>query len=234
MIVEDFEDLLSYLDKNGMIPEMPDQQLMQKLKQAHKVCLSLAIWDVQLSKYIRLKHVQPFIREIRFDAIGSIPLAFHGYKKSSALIQRSLIENLFNHIYYTDHPVELDWLKGDEKQIIFIDDLCNYLVKLPNFKNLAKRYNIIFKLKSHYSELSTTIHNKPIRNIGSNRVLDDLVVDNDWFIKYLQSLKEVGGLINMALYLFHSDISCLLRREYSSIILSTMTPSERRLCHGII
>ena len=89
-LMQDFKNLEEFLKENGLIKDGESRDIITSLKHVHKICYSYALWDHNLSRRVPYEG-RVFLKEIRSDAIQSIPLLLMGYKKPTGILLRSII-----------------------------------------------------------------------------------------------------------------------------------------------
>jgi hypothetical protein len=103
------------------------------------------------------KESAAFFLEAQNDALVSHVSAGIGAWRSALQALRGSIENVFNFLYYKDHPVELAmWAKGSSR--LGFSELAKYLTAHPATTGKASAKNAILLIESEYATLSKAVH----------------------------------------------------------------------------
>ena len=228
---KDFEDLKEFLIKKRLISENEDKGILTNLKHIHKVCYSFALWDHNLARIPYNGKV--FLKEIRSDAIQSIPLLLLGFKKPVSILLRGIIENSLKHIYFIDHPVEFEWLTTKSKYFPTMNDLYDYTISHPSLKSVFEKIDIVDVLKQKYIKSSMLVHSRDVSHMQLVKSLSGIKRDEGFITDYKSDLIDIGNVINLMFGLVHKERFNKFNQFSQEIILNCMNRKTRRIFHGI-
>jgi hypothetical protein len=140
-----------------------------------------------------------------------------------------MIENALKHLYYADHPVEFGWIGESERYYLSTKELFSYARRHPALVEPLKRYKFIGNLETKYHGLSSNVHARSLSDMDGRRRLEDIrleVHQLEWLGK---TMPEISSDISVLLTLLHKDKFASFRSETRSILLSALTPTQRRL-----
>src|ERR1700694_640451 len=75
-------------------------------KKHHKSTYVLALILSKLKQVPKQENELIFFAEILSDTLTITKLSFLGFESPSQIILRRVIENFYNHVYYSSHPIE--------------------------------------------------------------------------------------------------------------------------------
>ncbi|MDI6655021.1 MAG: hypothetical protein QME59_03960, partial [Candidatus Hydrothermarchaeota archaeon] len=200
-------------------------------RRIHKICYSFVLWDYGLRRIPNSGKV--FLKEMKSDAIQSIPLMLMGFKKPVSVLFRGMIENSLKHIYFIDHPVEFEWLATKPKYYITIDDLCNYIKDHSSFKSVVRIVDIVDITTRKYDKFSRLIHGRGISNMQLVKSLSNIRRDEEFIAEYSSDLSEMGNVINLMFGIFHKKKFNRFNNHFRKLILSCMDSKNRRIFHEV-
>ncbi len=232
---QDFNSLKKFLKKNKLIKKDEPKETITRLKHIHKVCYSFALWDHNLSKRIRYEG-KIFLKEIRSDAIQSIPLLLMGYKKPVGILLRSVIENSLKHIYFIDHPVEFMWLTSRPGHFKPMASLYEYIKFHPTLKSVNENfgYDIGNELKQKYDKYSHLVHTQDVSYMQLFRCLSSIKRDKKVIIEgYESDIVDIGNTVNLMFGVFHREKFNKFNQFSRNTILSCMDRHTKQIFHGI-
>ncbi len=119
--------------------------------------VSLNAWRTDLLNSEVSAGSMAFFLEAQNDGLLSHVLARLGCWRSSLKSLRSCIENVYQCLYYKDHPVELElWHTG--KHRLGFSELHSYLLKHPKISGVPSTLAGIDLLQQEYATLSRAVH----------------------------------------------------------------------------
>lgn len=228
---KDFEDLKKFLIKKRLISTDEPTEILIDLKHVHKVCYSFALWDHNLAKIKYNGRV--FLKEIKSDAIQSIPLLLLGFKKPVSILLRGIIENSLKHVYFIDHPVEFEWLTSKFKYFPTMGDLYDYTKSHPSLKNVIEKIDIVDVLKQKYIKSSMLVHSRDVSHMQLVKSLSSIKRDEEFIKDYKSDLVDVGNVINLMFGQIHKKRFNRFNQFSQETILNCMNRKTKRIFHGI-
>jgi hypothetical protein len=223
----DLDEVTPLFQKSGILPSKISAPQAAILKRIHLSTYSLILWRFRLKKLPA--HGVPFIEEIASDALQILPHTLRGYNKSAVLLTRGIIENVFRHIYFSDHPIEFARMNRDKKWYQTIDFLQDYLKSHPIFIEVEPRYDAIAKLTSLYSELSAVVHGRTVGHLQMKLALKELTYDSVIAGKLSDNLVRCVAACNFLLAAFHKEQVDRFHVEDRRLILRTMPAHARNV-----
>lgn len=195
-------------------------------KKHHKSVYSIALISAKLSNSVKGENKLVFLAEIISDLLTATKLSFLGFETPALIVLRRAIENFYNHIYYTDHPVEYEHLNLGKNEYTPIDKLKLYFDTHPTFigsddTNL-KEYNQ--SLFNEYQRLCKVVHSKGKDAMNLAKCLKDLTDDFD-INDLLKSVINIELFIVYLSYKFHKDLKFTATEK---AILTSLVPANKR------
>ena len=229
---KDFEGVVAYLIKRGIIPASSQPSgLLSNARRVHRATYSLILWRFRLTGLSDTG--RPFIEELASDALQILPQMLMGYEKTTKLLTRGIIENTLRHIYFSDHPIEFARMNRDQKWYLSTDSLFDYMKIHPAFLDTEPRYDGINRLSSLYSELSTGIHGRTVNDFEMRIALNKITYANNAAKKAAEQLDKCAQAATFLLAVFHRDQVRAFRTEDRQIVLRTMVPKAREVWSDI-
>ncbi len=195
-------------------------------KKHHKSIYAIALISAKLSNNVKEENKLVFLAEIISDLLTVTKLSFLGFEASALIVLRRAIENFYNHIYYTDHPVEYEHLNLGKNEYTPIDRLRLYFDTHPIFygsddPNL-KEYNQ--SLFNEYQKLCKVVHSKGKDSMNLAKCLKDLT-DNFDINDLLKTAINIELFIVYLAYKFHKDLKFTATEK---TILISIVPASKR------
>lgn len=225
----DFRDLLQFLKTNLNITLNKEKEAC--LKKIHKNIFSICVLESELSKEGNINNF--FLSEVRSDAIKILPLISMGFQKPIFLLTRSMVENVFKHIFYEDHPIEYNLLEVELKDRPTFEDLFIYLSKHPLFRENRKIQDTLSKIKNEYANLSRYIHTSNKEFASSKKFLSELKINDNKMKKYSNLLSGLVNNLLLILLIFHKKDLPKVNSEYKKFLLINLSKSNKRIFHNI-
>lgn len=203
---KDFELFKDEIFKLNTVSADDSIKSLPEFKRYHSLIYAIALIQIKVKKPGMDLCKFVFLAEIQSDLLLLITHLVFGFKNTSMLTYRRVIENFYNHIYYFNHEIEFAHLNNGRNEYSPIIDLKNYLTSYPYFPKtdrFIKEFNdYIF---NEYTELNKYVHSKGVDFMGLSKSLTELkqIIDYE---KTLQQMNEVIYRILYILYKFHVDI----------------------------
>jgi len=195
-------------------------------KKHHKSIYSIALISTKLNNGVKEENKLVFLAEIISDLLTVTKLSFLGFETPSLIVLRRTIENFYNHIYYTDHPVEYEHLNLGKNEYTPIDKLKLYFDAHPTFigsddSNLKEYNQSLFK---EYQQLCKVVHSKGRDAMNLAKCLKDLTDDFD-INDFLKSVINIELFIVYLSYKFHKDLKFTATEK---AIITSIIPANKR------
>jgi hypothetical protein len=230
-VEEDFASVCEFFTQQGLIQAPLSVKIESAAKEIHQSTYSLIWWRFRLPKMSLNKSV--FILEIASDALQILPQALLGYSKTTKLLTRSIIENVFRHIYYSDHPVEFEKLSFPSKSYIPFRDLLEYIKDHPIYEVTEKKFDAISRLSNLYGELSNFVHGVKSEHLEMRRCLKAIRLTSDNILQEAQFIRRCAESVNFILACYHKDIFNRKSLEDKRVITKTLSRKARNILAGI-
>jgi hypothetical protein len=221
----DFADVISFLKSKGIVPANPSAELIVNARHIHSYTYSLILWRFRLTKLP--EHSKVFLEEIASDALQILPQIMMGYGKTAKLLIRGIIENVLRHIFFSDHPVEFERMNREQKWYLTMDELCDYAKAHPEYLKTEKKFDAINQLTSLYSELSSGVHGRTVRDLEMRIALKKIEYDQTSATREVKRLRNCAEAANFLLAIFHCDKMRRFQAEDRRIILRAMPSAAR-------
>lgn len=202
-VQNDFKLVCARLEGMGVGQDLSTQNL-NKLRKIHSVVYSFALWADRISDLFCAENEIVFLVDLKSDLIQTLPLVLSGYKKATAILLRSSIENILKHIYFFDHPVEFARCKNSGF-FLKMDELCDYLKNHPVVGDKMQRMKVLNVLTSRYSELSEIIHGKRALKRDITQSLKDIEFEQRFYDECHRIITLFGNVYNFMLACFHAN-----------------------------
>ena len=193
----------------------------RKLKTIHATVYSIALWDEFLAIKYADDYKKIFVNDIKSDLVQLIPLLLMGYKKASALLLRSSIENILKHIFFFDHRIEFEQYKFNgyfQKSEVLV----NYLKTHPDINTSFEKIHIVNVLTSHYSELSEIVHGKTAISAEFFDSIRHIKFEQVFYNNFVDRIDLLVRTYNFMLSVFHKEILKELHLDKRHFILSIL------------
>jgi hypothetical protein len=223
----DFSEVLAFLQEKGIVPEQPNQLLVQTAKKVHGFTYSLILWRFRLRSIP--PHGQVFVEEIASDALQLLPQIMMGYGKPAKLLTRGIIENTLRHLYFLDHPIEFQRMNREAKWFLTIDALIDYGKNHPVFFRTESRFDAFNQISSLYSDLSAGIHGRSVRDLEMRAALRKIEYDQSSASIEAEFVRRCAEASNFVLSMIHRERMERFQQEDRRIILRTMPTRARGL-----
>jgi len=212
ILEKDLGDFIYSLNQQTISNHSIDSSSKPLIKKFHRNAYIIALLLNKLEKRHIDEHRFLFLSEVLSDLLSNIKLSIIGFKQSSLIITRRILENFYNHIYYFEHPVEYKLLNLGRNEYTPILELKSYLEAHPLFKTISDRNIKIFndQVFQHYQELCRIVHTKGRNFMGLAKNLEDIrpgYILND----HIESINNTILVMVYLLFKFHRDL------EFSNI-----------------
>jgi hypothetical protein len=230
-VEEDFANVCTFFTQQGLIRSPLSGNIRSVAKVIHQSTYSLIWWRFKLPKMSLNKSV--FIWEIASDALQILPQALMGYSKTTKLLTRCIIENVFRHIYYSDHPVEFEKLSLPSKSYMPYRELLEYIKVHPIYEVTEKKFDAISRLSNLYGELSNFVHGVKSEHMEMRRSLKAIRLTTDNILQEARHIKKCTESANFILAIYHKDIFARKPLEDKCVITQTLSRNARQILAGI-
>jgi len=207
-----------------------DNALTPKFKKHHRSVYAIALLVTKLEKESTEEHKLVYLAEILSDILTLTKLAFLGFEAPALILLRRTIENFYNHIYYTHHPIEFEQLNLGKNEYTPIDKLKLYVDAHPNFvvsrDNHLKEFNQ--NLFNVYQRLCKVVHSKGIDSLNLSKCLHDLTQEFE-IGDFLNQLIEVEVCLVYITYKFHKSLQFTATEK--SVITAVIPTNKRTQLH---
>jgi hypothetical protein len=195
-------------------------------KKHHKSTYSIALILTKLNKEVNEENKLVFLAEILSDLLTVTKISFLGFETPALIVLRRTIENFYNHIYYSDHPVEYEHLNNGKNEYTPIDKLKSYFDTHPKFFESDDPYLKEFNnsLFNEYHQLCKVVHSKGKDSMNLAKCLKDLT-DNFEINDLLKLSINIELFIVYLLYKFHKNLKYTATEK--AIITSIIPPNKR-------
>lgn len=203
-----------------------DGSLEPNFKKHHKSIYALALILTKLKKEEKDENKVVFLAEILSDLLTVTKLSFLGFENPALIVLRRAIENFYNHIYYTDHPVEYEHLNLGKNEYTPIDKLKLYFDTHPIFAgsedgNLKEFNQSLF---NEYQQLCKVVHSKGKDSMNLSKCLKDLT--DEFEINDL--LKQLINIELFFVYLIYKFHKVLKYTATEKAIITAIVPTNKR------
>jgi hypothetical protein len=230
-VVRDLEGVLLFLQRTNLVPKSPAKELVISIRRLHRATYSLILWRFRLGGVP--PHGSPFIEEIASDALQILPHALAGYRKTTHLLIRGIIENSLRYLYYCDHPVEFQKMNSPKKWYLEPKELFEYAFSHPRLTSAESKFHAIGDLKNLYSELSGAIHGGRVTDLEMRIALNKIVFEQKALDQHVAFVEQCAEAVNFTLSAFHIDRFRGFRAEDRRIILRSISASGRNVLSNL-
>jgi hypothetical protein len=228
---KDFVEVLQLLKSRHLIPTTPHPDLLKATEKLHCLTYNLALWAFMLKK--EPECAQVFIDEMASDALQILTQALYGYRKTTALLLRSIVENVLRHIYFKHHPIEFVRMNGQKKWYPSVEELFDYLQHHPHFTEIEKRFDAISQFKTLYDDLSAEVHGRKMEHLEMRKALKDIALDQAVLEKQLNLLRRCAAAANFLLLHFHRKPVHHFPVDFKLSLLGTLPKKGRQAWYGL-
>lgn len=229
---KDFQEVLKYYQSFKIINTFFEKENLALLDEIHKLSFGLSVLSLRVGNVP--VYAQPYLFQLKSDAIQLLSFAMTGSERGFRLLERSLIENVFRYIYYFHHEIEYTILQNDPSSYKNFKELCEYSSKHPFFSGNASIEASIGLLHSKYSELSRAIHTGTVAEMGVVTGIISLHKPFSNVNKEIENFRLIAQNIMYLLSCFHNrDVASLSLDEKRIVTLLLTTQQKRLLCQLI-
>lgn len=207
--------------KFNYTPNTKQGQIQKKLH-TYVYCICSLAFEISKKDSERME----FLKEMHSDFVHlqvSLPL---GLKKSSFLSLRAGIEHTLMHIYYKDHPIELQLLNESPENKTTTEFLFKYLNTHPKFKN-EKIKPLIEKIHEHYSKLSKTIHGTSTAYFQQHKTISEIQISDAEFDNIVKDVKILIDSLMTIIIIFHRSIFRTIHHEHTNLIMTYISNENK-------
>jgi hypothetical protein len=195
-------------------------------KKHHGSIYAIALILTKLSKEEKEEYKIIFLAEILSDLLTVTKLSFLGFETPALIILRRVVENFYNHVYYSDHPIEYAHLNLGKNEYTPIDKLKLYLDTHPKFVlgddvNLKEFNQGLF---NDYQKLCKVVHSKGKDSMNLSKCLKDL--REEFEINDL--LKRAISIELSIVYLTYKFHNNLIFTATEKTIITSVIPTNKR------
>lgn len=195
-------------------------------KKHHKSVYAIALILTKLKNEKKAENKLVFLAEILSDLLTVTKLSFLGFENPALIVLRRTIENFYNHIFYTDHPIEYEHLNLGKNEYTPIDKLKLYFDTHPLFigtedANLKEFNQSLF---NEYQQLCKVVHSKGKDAMNLSKCLKDLTDDFD----INELLKQIINIELFLVYLIYKFHKTLKFTATEKSIITSIIPTNKR------
>jgi hypothetical protein len=193
--------------------------------------VSLQAWRCELLEGKITQGAKEFYIEAQNDAILSHILARIGCWRSALQSLRSTIENVYQTIYYKDHPIELMLWENDGHRLSRME-LQKYIETHPSTRNLNPNSTGIAILDKQYKTLNNAVH-ASAKSFRMTQNVDELKIcdpDKSKLGKWMKNENDVVQGINILLLaVFSEEMQGMSYMNLKKTISLALTPKQRKM-----
>lgn len=173
-----------------------------------------------------------FLYELRSDSIQLLTFLSLGFKKATALAIRSCIEDVIRHIYYKDHPIELELLNETGNTQISVTNTFQYLNTHPVFKKYKKFIIIHNFLTNEYSNTSRFIHGSSVKHFQLSKTISQLRMSEKEFKKASREVTKLIDCLISCIIIFHRvQFDQQVHYDHKNFILKNTSDMHKKIIH---
>ncbi|MGH6980804.1 MAG: hypothetical protein ACREFC_06320 [Stellaceae bacterium] len=227
IVARDFDEVISFLKQKLALPGKPPATMMPVAQKIHEYTYSLILWKFALGKMPSRGRV--YIEEIASDALQILPQILSGYSKTAKLLMRGIVENTLRHIYFFDHPVEFTRINKAGKWHMTVSGMFDFMGTHPEFETTEKTFDALARLSSVYSELSTGIHGRSVKDLETRIALQSIAFDPAKAAEDAALLARMTVAANFLIAIFHHERVSNFSANDRRIILRTLPAPARQI-----
>ena len=227
---DDFNEVFAYLKQRGIISSTTASSLKEAARRMHSYTYSLMIWRFILKNP---ECGQVFIEEVASDALQILPQALMGYRKTSVLLIRGIVENVLRHIFFRDHPIEFERMNLEKRWYPPMKELFDYLMHHPVFRRTERKFDAINRFKVLYDDLSSNVHGRRVAHLEMRRSLMEIRYQKETFDLLIKLLHRCVECCNFLFLNFHHDQVRACSEEWRQLLVSGIPLNARRVWMGI-
>ena len=210
---------------------MDNQELISKLEPYHSCTYS---WKTGLEGKSNLAN-KHFLFEQSYNLECSFYLGLSGYYRHSFAALRNYLEMSIFFIFNLEYPNELkQWEENEEKRFSFGKELDKIFEKGTRYEKINEFYELKYKIKKLYSELSSYVHPPRFDKSQSSYYLID---DDSEFLKYnrqfivgwFEHTTSCVSLSNLLLIIGLYDIFKCFNEDDKENILITLSEDQKNV-----
>lgn len=224
---QDYEKFLKEIVKSSKSLFKIDSTLESNFKKHHKSVYVIALILTKLKQEEKGENKLIFLAEILSDLLTISKLSFLGFESPSLIVLRRATENFYNHIFYSDHPVEYEHLNLGKNEYTPIDKLKLYFDTHPVFNGSAdpvlKEFNQ--SLFNEYQQLCRVVHSKGKDAMNLSKCLKDLTDEFD-MNSFLLNVINIELFLVYMLYKFHKSLKFTATEKS---IITAIIPTNKRV-----
>jgi hypothetical protein len=225
---EDFSEVQQYLARRGLLGRNPSSVTLNAAKRLHGLAYSLSLWQYRIGRLP--EHRRVFLTEVGSDAIQVLPQVLQGYRKTSTLLVRGVLENAVRHFFFFDHEVEYIRTNTETRWFPDQQQLFDYLRHQPLFVGPEKTFPAVKRLIALYDELSAHVHGRTLGHLEMRRALEEIKFDQVDLDFILERMGKLAASTSFLLALFHwSRVRALPMRERRILLAPIPSPGLRAL-----
>jgi hypothetical protein len=198
--------------------------LRTEFKAIHRFACGLSLLSQQLSA--EPEHARIFLGECASDSVHVLHSLLCGDRRGSEFYLRSLLENIWRHIYYRDHSVEYEWLHTRAGYYLGFDDLRDYARHLALLQPVLASLDA---LKTEYTMLSRMVHSSTAPTLLLHQKLNQIVVELADVKGITAMLRSTGRDVMLLLLVIHHDAYRRLHPREQRFLLSFLDSRRKTL-----
>ncbi len=186
----------------------------QLLAKAHRFATSLSHLTKEAEG--RVEHRRIFLQEACSDSVHLVHSLFTGDARAAYFYIRSVVENIWRHIFFRDHPVEYAWIHERDGFYLTIEQIREFCKNTRFAKSFLSES--MGNMSSAFSKMSGYVHSTSAASVVLRETLSDIKLSES------QS-SEIAGSINV----LAKDV-ILMVTVYESELFEAMNSSRRAFC----
>jgi len=230
-VKSDFLEVLDFFRSKGIISNNPDPGMISTAKRIHRFTYSIMWWRFRFGSGPDNRKV--FLYELASDALQVLPQALMGYRKTTMLLMRGIIEDVIRYVYYYDHPIEFLRVNLEKNWYISIADHFTYLKNHPLYLKTEKKFDAVGRLKNLHQEISLFVHGLRLTHMEMHLGLKKVKLSPSILKRQANFIQRVVESSNFILAVFHKTGLSKLHPDDQKVVLLTFPPAARRIIAGL-
>ena len=154
-VKDDFERIWTHYTAIGTVRIQEPTRAKGLFRTVHKFAIVSSILNKSIPRN-RREHQRVFLTEFSSDAIHLMHALLVGDVRGGRFYFRSVVENVWRHVYYKDHPVEYRWLNSESQSFSRIEELRSYCTRTDEIDGRLEKS--LQRIASGYQKLSRFVH----------------------------------------------------------------------------
>jgi hypothetical protein len=221
------EDFQSIFETYAPMAFVEDSEKSEpELRLVHSFVWALGLFAQKASARAK-EHRWIFLAEVRSDAVHVLHSLLCGDQRGARFFLRSILENIWRHLYFRDHAVEYGWLQTRPSWYVSIEDLREHCGKLLEFSGVAAAP--LKNATTGYKALSRVVHSTEATSLQLRRRLAQIRLTPAQGRDFAKDVRNFGRDVVLVLCIAEHELFAKMHPREQKLVIELLDKARKQL-----